>query len=259
VIPQSFVRDGFVLPNQLRKGKFKRLLVGTDGWSDTGKTEFALSAPGPGLVLCLDRGQEGVLDNPHPPKTRRDDFAFKMIKVPLAGTTKVHDYNEHWRTFYSEYIAATENPDARTIIIDGDSDSWELQRLAAFGKLTQIPPIFYTEVNAARKAMIARAFDSGKIVIMTNRLKDGYENQIVEGKDIQVKTGKEVRQGYSDQDYLYQLQLRHLRSDKGWGVRITKCKVDMGLVGFELWGEDCNFQSLVQVVYPNVPLSEWGY
>lgn len=256
-IPQSFIRDGFVLPNQLRKGKFKRLLIGTDGWSDTGKTEFAISAPGPGLVLCLDRGQEACLDNPNPPKTRRDDFAFKVIKVPLATTTKIHDYQEHWRSFYAAYIEATENPDARTIVLDGDSDSWELQRLAAFGKLTQIPAIFYTEVNAARKAMIARAFDSGKIVIMTNKLKEGYDTV----DDKQVKNGKELRQGFHDQDYLYQLQLRHFYDkDKAeWGVRITKCKVDMGLVGFELRGEDCNFKSLVQVVYPNVPIEDWGY
>lgn len=258
-IPQSFIRDGFVLPNQLRKGKYKRLLIGTDGWPDTGKTEFALSAPGPGLVLCLDRGQEGVLDNPNPPKTRRDDFAFKMIKVPLATQMKVHDYQEHWRLFYSSYIDATENPDARTIIIDGDTQSWDLQKLAAFGRITSVPPIFHTEVNAARRAMLARAFDSGKIVIMTNMLKKDYKTIVVDGVEKQVETGGEKRQGYADQDYLYQLQLRHLRDGKKWGIRITKCKVDMGLVGLELWGEDCNFQSLVQVVYPNVPLSEWGY
>jgi hypothetical protein len=261
MIPASFTRDGFVLPNQLRKGKFKRLLIGSDGWPDTGKTEFACSAPGPGLVLCLDRGQEAMLDNTHPPATRRNDFAFKIIKVPVATQMKQHDYLTHWQTFFGEYVSALDNPDARTVVVDGDSDSWELQRLAEFGRLTGNLPIQHTGANAARRAYIARAFDSGKIVIMTNKLKKGYKSQVVDGKEIQVETGKEERQGFRDQDYLYQLQLRHLydATKAQWGVRITKCKVDMGLVGFELFGDDCNFQSLVQVVYPNVPLSEWGY
>lgn len=256
MLPASFARDGFVSPDKLR-GKLRHLLIGTDGWSNTGKSEFTMSAPGPGIQLCLDRGYEAMLDNPNPPKSRRDDYAFKVIHVPLA--TQAEDFARYWKDFYAEYRKALDNKDARTVVIDGDSDSWELQRLAEFGKLTQIPPIKYATVNASRRAMIARAFDSGKIVIFTNKLKDGYASQVAGDKEVRVKTGTDERQGFADQDYLYQVQLRHLYKDGNFGVRIMRCKSDTSIQGMELWGEDCNFQSLVQTIYPAVPLSDWGY
>lgn len=255
-LPASFKRDGF-LPASSLHTKFRRLMIGSDGWSNTGKTEFALSAPGPGINLILDRGIDGVLDNQNPPATRNPDFAYSVIKVPPNTSTNQRTYADYWKAFRDTFYKALANEDCRTIIIDGDNDSWELQRLAAFGKLTQVPPLFYVECNAARRAMIAKAWDSGKIVIATNKLKEEYA--LVKGTDKREKTGGEERQGFTDQDYLWQIQLRHLYLDGKFGVRIMKCKSDTGLQGIELWGDDCNFQGLVQTVYPNIPLSEWGY
>lgn len=259
-LPASFAKDGFYPAAQAR-GKVRHLLVGTDGWSGTGKTEFACSAPGPGIVLCLDRDFESMLDNPNPPGSRQDNYAFKTIKVPLATQLPTNrDYLAYWQEFYAYYKKALDNPDCRTVVIDGDSDSWELQRLAEFGKLTQVPPILYTQVNAARRAMIARAWDSGKIVICTNKLKEGYESKMDSAnREVRTKTGRDERQGFNDQDYLFQMQLRHFHRDGKFGVKIVKCKADTTLVGMELVGEDCNFAALVQVVYPQVPLEEWGY
>lgn len=257
-LPPSFARDGFLPADKIR-GKYKHLLIGTDGWSNTGKSEFCLSAPGPGIFLCLDRGHEAMLDNPNPPKSRRDDFAFKVIKVPMVAQQTQTGYIEYWNMFYKDYLHALDNPDARTVVIDGDSDSWELQRLAAFGKLTRVLPIKYTQVNAERRAMIARAFDSGKIVIFTNKVKEEYDNSDEDA--IGKKTGEVKRQGFADQDYLYQVQLRHLHdpSKNRFGIKILRCKSDTTLQGLELWDEECNFESLVSAIYPNVPLADWGF
>jgi hypothetical protein len=260
----------------------RRLMIGTEGVSDSGKSEFALSAPGPGIALCLDRAIDGVLQNPDPPPTRHPDWVFKIIKVPLATQTNQAGYLEYWKAFYAEYLKALDNKDARSILLDGDSDSWELQRLAELGKLTQVMPIMYTQANAARRAMIARAWDSGKIVIATNKIGRKYEDVFNadgtpqmgnDGKQVREFKGNMKRQGFADQDYLWQIQLRHTyrppttvmikgqpkEIPKTWGVKITKCKANKELEGTELWGEDCNFQSLVQLVYPQVPLKEWGY
>lgn len=278
-IPNSFIREGFIPANMLRKRR--RLMLGSDGPPDSGKTEFTLSVPGPGIVLCLDRGYEAMLDNPNPPETRRDDFAFKVITVPMATSATQNEFLDYWRAFYTEYKKALANVDARVVVLDGDSDGWELQRLAEFGKLTQIPPILYTSVNAARRAMIAKAFDSGKTIIATHKIKKQYKALLnpdgsvaldkSSGREIREWDGKTYqRQGFEDQDYLWQVQISHmyrpatvnargLEIPQKWGVRITKCKPDPKLVGIELWGEDCNFAGLVQTVYPDVPLSEWGF
>lgn len=259
-LPASFAKDGFLGPDALRSGKLRRLMLGTDGWPDTGKTEFALTAPGPGIVLCLDRSLEGVLDNPNPPAARRTDFAFKLIPRLLPTQGKQADYLTNWHMFYAEYMKALNNKDCRTVVLDTDSDSWELQRLAEFGQLQGVMSLRYAGINAARKAMLTRAYDSGKIIIGTNRLEDEYETQLTdEKKSVQIKTGNVRRQGFKDQSYLWGMQIRHKKADGQHGLEITKCKANSDVEGLELWGEECNFKSLVQAVYPNVPLKEWGY
>lgn len=277
-LPASFIRDGYLTAEQAirplvdgkpTKSPLRRLMIGTEGITNSGKTEFALSCPGPGLVLCLDRGFDGCLDNPNPPPTRRDDFAFRVVQVPLATQSTQAGYLEYWKVFYQHFLSCIRNPDARTVVIDGDSESYELQRLAELGGLKQIPPLKYDEVNVARRAMYARAWDSGKIIIATNKVKanwttaynaDGTVKLSKSGEEIREWDGKSYRrQGFPDQDYLWHIQLRHLfKPPNTWGIQILKCKADPSLLGFELWGEDCCFESLVQTCYPNVPLSEWG-
>lgn len=262
--------------------KTRRLMIGTDGLSDSGKTEFALSVPGPGIALCLDRALDGVLQNPEPPPARNPYWVFDIVPVPLASSTTQATYLEYWKKFYERYKLALSNADARVVLLDGDSDSWELQRLAEFGKLTQILPIHYSTVNAARRAMIARAWDSKKIIIATNKIKREYEDTFNEdgtpildntGKNVREWKGKMERQGFRDQDYLWQIQLHHMFKPeqivtvkgvqktipKQWGILIKKCKANMDLIGLELWGDDCNFKGLVSVVFPQVPLSDWGF
>lgn len=274
-LPPSFAKDGFVTPEVARKkpgSKFRRLLIGTEGRSDSGKTEWTLSAPGPGIVVCLDRGFDALYDNPNPPPTRRNDFAYKVIMAPgNQGAASQSVYLEHWNNFKKEFYKALDNEDARTVVLDGDSQSWELQRLAEHGRLTGVfPATRYTDVYAARRNLINRAWDAGKVVIATNMLKAEYKTVTDEsGKPIidkqtnqekREKTGGYERQGFPDQEYLWQIQLRHLHNqDKGiWGIRILKCKADPGIVGLELWDSECNFASLVSVAYPNVDPKEWG-
>lgn len=261
-LPTSFTRDGYKLISEQRKpGTFKRLLVGTDGWPNTGKTEFALSAPEPIMILCLDRGMDSVMDNPRPPITRGRDIGYKVIPLPVQILDTNH-YLEVWRAFYDEYKKALDNPDVRTVVLDSDSDSWELQRLAGFGRLTQVPPLQYPAVNAARKMMIARAWDSGKIVIGTNKLEQEYKQSTdPSGKVVSERTGNDRRQGFKDFDYLWQVQLRHLYDEQKqiWGLKIMRCKADTSLQGMELWGDDCNFKSLVMTIYPQIKIQEWGY
>lgn len=250
-----------------------RLMIATDGPANSGKTEFALSAPGPGLAVCLDRGYEAMLANQHPPATRNPNWAFNVVRVPLAGTQDKEGYVAYWTKYRDLVYACCANPDARTILIDGDSDSWELQRLAVFGKLQQIPPILYTQVNAARRAYLARLFDSGKIIIATNKVKRAYFDKLDRaGNPMLDSSGKPIsewdqktytRQGFNDDSYLWQVHLRHMyrvgKEGPEWGLRILECKNDREMDGYELWGEDCNFAGLVQTILPNVSLKEWGF
>jgi hypothetical protein len=275
------VNKGFTPVSQFKRRP--RLVMGIEGLPDTGKTEFALTAPPCIGWLAVDRGFEHVISKEIPPRFRQTDIDLREFQIPLPtqdptqeGTT----FLQVWNEFYTEYKSALANPRYRTIIVDGDSDTWELQQLAAFGKVTQIAPIKRVDVNAARRVMLCRGFDSGKNVIFTYRLKPEYEKTIKfnaagQPSEVDEKTGDYKRAGWNDQDYIIQVQARALyEKDKKvivkgqevecpepqkYGLRITKCKIQPDLVGFELWGDECNFQSLVQVIFPDDDLADWGY
>lgn len=273
MIPASFARDGFV---GTPASRYKGLLIGTEGGANTGKTEFILSGPPPGIMLALDRQYRGCLESAAPPETRQADFLIQPVDMGMTQGVTQPDAEKLWRTYYDQfYLKALRNPDARTVGVDGDSDSFECQTLAAFGRTSQIPQIQRTGLNAARRLYIARATESLKVVIMTNKLKKKYEtvldadgNPVIEtsgtfaGQDKRVWDGKSYeRQGWNDHEYGYDIQLRHLynRAKHQWGIQIQLCKANRALEGDELWGLDCNLPTLLQYIYPHIELREWGY
>jgi hypothetical protein len=290
-LPLSLAKAGFGDPRQARaKYKLKNgqllkpLLIGSEGMTDTGKTEFALSIPGIIQMLSVDRNFQGVFDNPNPPAARNPNVAVKVFHVPMSGTAKIPDYQKYYAEVRDSFYGALENPDSQVVFTDGDSDFWELHILAHFGKTTSIyPATRYTAPYAEKRAQIARAWDSGKIVICSNKVKDAYETVYkpdgtpekdpISGDDLRRKTGGKERQGFKDQDYLWDMQISHMFKEKHtrvvggktievpmqWGLKITKCKHNMSFIGEELWGDDCNFKGLVQLVYPEIPLSRWGF
>lgn len=271
-LPLSFAKAGFIQPPT---PKYRRLMLSLEGPTNTGKSEFAHSAPGPGIFIAQDRGLEAALHNSNPPPTRQPNFFYDVVPAPLAEGSTHEQYKAAWKDYRDNHVyKAIAIPDCRTIILDGDSDSWETQRLAAFGKLTQIPSIMYTGVNAARRLFISRLYDSGKIIISTNKVKKTYKQVYnVDGSPKLTDTGKPLRewdgksyerQGFEDHDYLWQIQLRMIydetrKESERFGAFIIKAKANPSMQNYTLWGDECNMQTLLQIVYPNFPLSDWGY
>lgn len=281
-LPPALTRAGYQTPQVARRRdtKYRGLMLATEGRSDTGKTEFILSCPGPGVVIGLDRGFDAVFDNPNPPEWRRDDFGFKILPASKETQQTMDGYVNEWTAIRTACYAAVALPEVRTFALDGDSDSWEVQRLAEHGKLAGVfPATKYGPVKSARRGFYNRLWDSGKIIIGTNKLAeewlpiigvDGLPKLDNTGEPQKEPSGQYKAQGFPDQEYLWQIRLRHLfepayvtakgkHIPKRWGIRILKCKANMDLIGEELWGDDCNFAGLVQFVYPNVELSEWGF
>ena len=273
------------LPASLTKGIYKtvqqflpkrrRLMIGTEGPSESGKTRFMLTCPGPVVILAVDRGVEGCLEV----NNDRDDVAVIPFMVPRASVTDVTksmqdlnntEYVNAWRDLRSKYYQALDNVDARTVCLDGDTDSWELQRLAAFGKLKSVPSLMYADVYMARKSLISHAYDSGKVVVHSHMVREGWRDQTDangepikddSGKTLRERSGEYERQGYDDTEYLWHVQLRHVIEFKDdgphWGITILDCKQKMELVGTTLWDEQCNFAGLVELMYPDVSAEEW--
>lgn len=268
----SLADAGFVAPALIVRppgSQFKRLMLSLEGDRGTGKSELADSAPGLIAHLVLDRGIDSVIDNPFPPLTRNPNAYYKTITVPKAS--QAEDFKAYWQTFRLSLMDAIHSTDGRTVVIDGDPDSWELQRLAEFGRLTKVPPILYDTVNSARRALYARCYDSGKIIISTSRVRQVWEtvkNPITglpevnsSGNDIRRWTGEYEKQGFNDGGYIWTIQARTLyNEDTGvYGFRFMTCKVNRSVEGQEFWGDECNMETLLAAAYPNVPREDWGF
>lgn len=281
--PASFAK----LQTTVKKPKFKRLVIATQGGDNVGKTEFILSMPGPGTCTCVDRGYEGTMENLTPPEERNKSIL--IIPYNLAHNKEKDgqdEYKADWIAFKKHCYECLDNTDSISAAIDGGSDAYELLRLAVHGRLEKVPSMAYADSDALWKAFLARHYESGKNIIITHKMKDEYVSKLdpITHKpvgDEKVKSGVKIRQGHRDHEYLYTIQLEHLfepaetsviesgpRAGKmrtitnmRWGIKLIRCKMNRALEGTVLWSDkgDCNFQGLIKLIYPGRSLSEWGY
>lgn len=266
---------GFVPPALIIKSPdrpFHRLMLSLEGMQGTGKSEFANSAPGPGAHIVLDRAIDSILDNPNPPPTRSPNFLYKVCKVPKPQSGTQATYLAYWKEFKSTLYAAIGADDCRTVVIDGDPDSWEMQRLAEWGRVSKVPPLLYDGVNAARRALYARCYDSGKIIIATSRVKQVWKDKFdpITGLPVMKDDGSGpareavdefYKEGFKDAGHVWTIRLlcMHNKEKQQFGVRVVECKVNKPMEGLEFWGDECNFATVVSYVYPQYTLAEWGY
>jgi hypothetical protein len=275
--------NGYMTQNQVlhKGGNALPMCIGIDGQPSGGKTELALSAPGNIVCVTIDRGHVGLMLNPNPPKTRNKNVYWKVLEPPMPTAAAQTDFTAFWQLVRTESYAAVGHKEVRSVVFDGDSDSWEIQRMAEFGKLTQIPSHLYTTVNAARRAFYSRLKDSGKFVVLTSKMTKEYKTVYGpngqpelndKGQPKRQWTGQWERKGFDDLDYSLEMSLHCYRADAKYddtGVflvsggefraRLDLCKSDRSLEGSEFGGEDCNLPVILRTVYPQIPLKEWGY
>jgi hypothetical protein len=263
-----------------RKGNFYPNCIGVHGKPSEGKTEFALGAPGLIAGVTVDRGHVGLMLNPTPPPTRSQNVSWMVIDPPMESAASQKDFADYWVRIRKCHYDVAAVPSVRTMLCDGDSDTWEIQRLGAFGKLSQVPSHLYVGVNAERRAYYARLTDSGKFLVFTNKMSkewvgvynpDGTPKMKDNGQQERRWSGNWERKSFDDIEYSLQVSLEAYREDAKrdqlgnlitageFCVRIELCKPNKSLEGDVLSGSDCNMRTLLQHVYPHIPLRDWGY
>lgn len=283
-LPPSLERDGFISPTKLYTAKkYRGLMIDIEGESGTGKTEFMMSCPEPVAIIGVDSQVHAPLDNPNPPSSRGKDLAIFPIDAPIdsgAENQSKDAFLKYWFKFTGALYKGLDNQDVRTVGIDGDSDSYELQRMAEFGKLSGVAQLDYKNINTVRKTLYKRAYDSGKIIVATSKVKEVWVNVYEEdgvtkkltkrGNEVREPSGEFKIEGYANREYLWDVRLRGIFEPKRinsltkkevpmrWGMQIIRCKANRSLEGDTLYGSDCCFRGLVEYIYPNIPIAKWG-
>jgi len=246
---------------------FNRRAVFLEAFGDTGsgRTTFALTAPGPIAVIhCIEK-IDGIIE----------PFAYK-IGPNGDGTSGVHNFGGLFVGSPKEVCAAAtlawNNLEkavidaftwARTIIIDTHTDAWELIRLSYFGALK--PSEGRTEnnygpVNAQWLTLFRRYKMQSKCnMIVIGKTKDEYKVP-PGGKagGMGQRTGNTIVAGQKDIGSMAEVRIRTERDIDGgtFKSKIIKGWMNAPVEGVELENEISNFGQLMGLVTGTDP-EEW--
>ena len=246
-------------------GRRHRLVVSVAGLDKSGKTNFALTSPGPIAYANFDTGLEGVVD-----KFRKDGKQvysndYRVVLPPgVSDPTAVSAIgNKMWEEYKADVRAALKSPLIRTIVTDTESETWELVRIARFGKLAQVMPHHYGPVNAEYRNFMNEVYDTDKNLVLLGRMKDEWENTVnAQGKEVGRKTGKLERVGMKDIPYIVQLNAiarfdPFAEDGNRFSLEIVNCRQNSSLCGLVLPQDLCTFAQIASLVYMDSDEREW--
>ena len=221
----------------------RRIILSLSGKEKTGKTHFSFTAPDPIFLFNIDIGTEGVIG-----KFQRAGKQIYSYDIRVRKGEKQEIYQTMWADLRTRLAIACKVGEG-TIVFDTASEVYELARLAHFGKLSEVKPHHYGEVNGIWREMMRVVYDSTMNAIFIHKVKPKWENNI--------RTKEYEVAGFSDTGYMVQVNATTLKERKpdGEGVdfslSIDNCRKPPELEGMVLRGEMCNFEMLLGLVHDN--------
>lgn len=218
------------------------LTIAIEGEDKAGKSHFWMTAPGPILVIDLDRRMNDTIQEFQKskqiyviqPEVNRDAIIkAKMVSQNerSKGATKITDpswlkeIKKAWNDTVDAIEVAGKSGEVRTIAIDTADEWWELCRLASFGgRLDRIQPMEYGPVNMEFEKAVRMARKYGMNMVLTHKVKAEYKTTKGD-KPQSIATGNMIRAGYAKTGNLCDLsiQLSYDKKEKDYVARVLKC------------------------------------
>lgn len=235
---ESFDSHGF---SEVSQSIQARLIMALNGLEKTGKTHFALTAPAPITYLSLDFGTDGVIQ----PFAAKKLIRIKEYKIPKARKSveraeAMSQAADVWEEFKDDYQFALDN--SRTVVVDTETEVYELIRLARFGKLEQVKPMHYGPLfRELKEVVIKAAYESNANVILLQRLKKEYKDD--------KWTGQYETSGYSGIPYDVQINCRTFIDKEGnFALYIDNCRQNASLRGQTILDPMIEFKFIASMV-----------
>ncbi len=217
----------------------RRLICAVEGGWLTGKTHFALTAEEPIVFFDVDIGTEGVV---HKFQALGKKIFIYRVRVPKNATQDA--YSVLWAETKSR-IQKAYSLSHGTVVQDTETEINELARLARFGKLTQVMPHHYAEVNRELGDMLNWAYDSEMSSIFVRKMKPKWVNN--------ARTNEMEGAGWGDMEYKCQANLTMYREDGEGGpafsILIKKCRQNPDITGTVLRQPMNTFPFLLNLVH----------
>jgi len=227
------------------------------------KTSFWLEAPAPIVLFSFDKGLEGVVD-----RVLQDEDKEIYVKEYAWNPRRDQDFQEQAielrNTFEEDFDHAIAN--ARTVIIDKETDLWGLYRYAEFGPEANEAPRNYPALNQRYREMINKPKDTGINFGLIEGMKDEWGSIVKKsGAQGAAATGRRLRSGFGELDGLVHVCLYHsgLGPDT-WTVDVGKVRgpgapdVANGSFPFKIDPQtNLTFSTFAQLVFPDSAPSDW--
>jgi len=234
-----------------------RLISRIGGLEKSGKTHHALTAPGPIGIMDMDRGLEGVVEKF---ASQKDIYVRDLRSMPARSQA---DHEARWEMFKADYKGLLKEPPIRSIVWDTDTEAWEMARLAFFGKLAQVKPHHYAEINREFRGLVDMAFDSNKNLILICKYKKQYVGKPGGNRDEAHWNGKHEEAGFGDLPCMVQVNLRtRVTVDPDTGqhtpsVAVVNCRQNMAANGEVFEGDFASFSWVAASIIEGTSPEDW--
>lgn len=238
------------------------VIMAVYGDTGTGRTTFALTAPGPVAFAHAGEKVTGIVQ-----KAAKE----KQVKVLNFGAVlygspqQISDQAQPvWRKTRDGLMdALTKSSWARTGIIDTHNELWELLRLAEFGELNPQgrTDALYGPVNARWRSLFkwhrSQPEPRMKSLIVIGQTREEYKDVTRNGKKESVRTGRTISAGQKEVHYMADVVVRTGRDDDGgFLVTIEKAWYKAEYEGVQLANEDATFAKVMALI-TETDESEW--
>jgi hypothetical protein len=233
-----------------------RIIMSIDGKEGTGKTELALSAPGPMGYQSLDIGTEGVIEK-HVKAGK--EIYLKEYHNPLEGgdlsdpaiMARAQTKAEETMDAFTDDFKTLLESGVKTVVWDTASELWQILRLARFGKLLKVMPLHYGPVNLEYLSLVKQAYLTDTNLILIHKVKAVWEDN--------EKTNDIERNGMNETGYLVQVDVNTYKDDDGdFHAFITKCRAKDSLTGEDYPDPMNTFPIIASEVYPDTDEDDWS-
>lgn len=246
-----------------------------------GKTDFAARAPGTIGFQSWDFGTDGVVQKHMDDKTilvaeyQLDlDVTADAAMQAAARSGKADELREiarqesekqsakirksAWEPFIKDYQGLLDEPSVRTIVWDTATETNEVLRLTNFGKLEKNPQIAYGPINAELKALVRKAAERRKNLILLHQMSEEYSES---GDGKSMATGRYKRKGNNAIEYLVHsfVEIRKTMDKKTkeprWEMEILEARFNPAASGKILTNPD--WATLMMELMPDVSPERW--
>jgi len=207
------------------------------GRDKSGKTTFGCTSPGPLMVFNTDQGDKGVITPSKFPGKEIVDITPGSALVATDADENLVD--EAWDLFKEVHDWCIKN--GWNALWDKADQIWELARLKILGRLTNVRPHHYAEVNNTFRYLIKEYDKAGLNLLLLHNVKEEWINEKY--------TGRLIRAGFKETGGLVDTAITTFFEDGIFGGRIEFCRQNMDLCGEELSGIEWDYDTLLERIF----------